>query len=361
MSDPGNDRPEPQEEPPAEPRPPERKRLVRSRSDRMLAGVAGGLGKHFDVDSADLPDRVRRLALLRRLRRGRLPRAGPVPARRVGRAARRRAPDRALAHARDRRCSASSSSPPSAGDLRRRTVLVRRRALVLGGRCVLIAILAALFYLRAATATAATTPGADRRDDRDRHRAASGRQRASSSLAAWAASRRSARRDRRRLVIVARRPARHRGAFRGGLRWLIIPALALATRRRVAAASTSRSTAAIGQREHTPLRADEIPADGYELGIGSARRSTCASSTGARHEVVELDVDLGIGQAERPGPRERLRHARRRGQERLAGRSRGEQQEGGFDVDIPERCRHHGHPAPGAHRRDVQIGESRAC
>src|SRR5688500_9224633 len=42
----------PEAEPPTEPQPEPRsqRRLLRSRSDRMLGGVAGGLGKYFDVD-----------------------------------------------------------------------------------------------------------------------------------------------------------------------------------------------------------------------------------------------------------------------------------------------------------------------
>ena len=73
------------------------------------------------------------------------------------------------------------------------------------------------------------------------------------------------------------------------------PALALALGVGVAAAADIDVEGTIGHREYTPLRADEIPDDGYELGIGKLdvdlRELDWAPS-----EVVELDVDLGIGQ-----------------------------------------------------------------
>ena len=58
------------------------------------------------------------------------------------------------------------------------------------------------------------------------------------------------------------------GAFAGGLRWLIVPALALATGVGVAAAADIEVEGSIGHREYTPVRVAEIPAGGYELGIG---------------------------------------------------------------------------------------------
>ena len=86
------------------------------------------------------------------------------------------------------------------------------------------------------------------------------------------------------------------GAFRGGLRWLIIPAIALATGVGVAAASDIEVEGSMGHREYTPLRADEIPAEGYDLGIGRLDVDLRDLDWGPR-EVIALDVDLGIGQA----------------------------------------------------------------
>ena len=86
------------------------------------------------------------------------------------------------------------------------------------------------------------------------------------------------------------------GAFTGNLRWLIIPALALATGVGVAAAADIEVDGTIGHREYTPLRADEIPANGYELGIGRIDLDLREIDWGP-NEVIDIDLDLGIGQA----------------------------------------------------------------
>jgi phage shock protein PspC (stress-responsive transcriptional regulator) len=84
--------------------------------------------------------------------------------------------------------------------------------------------------------------------------------------------------------------------FRGGARWLIAPAVALAIGAGVAAASDLDVRGGIGQREYHPVSASAIPTDGYRLGVGQLIVDV-RDVEWRNHQVVELDVDLGIGQA----------------------------------------------------------------
>ena len=85
-------------------------------------------------------------------------------------------------------------------------------------------------------------------------------------------------------------------AFNGGARWLIAPAIAIAIPLGAVAASGVSFGDGIGERVYRPLAVDSIPDDGYELGIGhlvvDLRQLDWTDAT-----VVDLNVDLGIGQA----------------------------------------------------------------
>jgi phage shock protein PspC (stress-responsive transcriptional regulator) len=85
-------------------------------------------------------------------------------------------------------------------------------------------------------------------------------------------------------------------AFRGGARWLLLPAAALAVPLAAVSAADISFGESIGEREYRPRTVAAIPDDGYELGIGrlvvDLRELGWADDT-----VVDLDVDLGIGQA----------------------------------------------------------------
>jgi phage shock protein PspC (stress-responsive transcriptional regulator) len=85
-------------------------------------------------------------------------------------------------------------------------------------------------------------------------------------------------------------------AFSGGARWLIAPALALAIPLGAVSAADISFGDGVGQREYRPLTAASIPADGYELGIGrlavDLRDLDWQPDT-----VVDLNLDLGVGQA----------------------------------------------------------------
>lgn len=57
-------------------------------------------------------------------------------------------------------------------------------------------------------------------------------------------------------------------SFRGSAKWLIVPALALSIGVGVAAASDLDLEGGVGDRNYHPASASAIPADGYELGVG---------------------------------------------------------------------------------------------
>jgi phage shock protein PspC (stress-responsive transcriptional regulator) len=86
-------------------------------------------------------------------------------------------------------------------------------------------------------------------------------------------------------------------AFRGGARWLIPPAIALALGAGTAAAANLDWSDGIGQREYNPVSADAIPADGYKLGVGQLTVDLRGFDWKPK-DVVPLDVDLGTGQAD---------------------------------------------------------------
>jgi phage shock protein PspC (stress-responsive transcriptional regulator) len=86
-------------------------------------------------------------------------------------------------------------------------------------------------------------------------------------------------------------------AFRGGVRWLIPPAVALAVGASIAAAADLDFRGGIGEREYRPLTAASIPSDGYDLGIGRLAVDL-RKLDWKKEKVVNLDVNLGAGQAD---------------------------------------------------------------
>jgi phage shock protein PspC (stress-responsive transcriptional regulator) len=85
-------------------------------------------------------------------------------------------------------------------------------------------------------------------------------------------------------------------AFRGGARWLIPPAVALAMGAGVAAAADLDFRGGIGQREYHPLAASSIPGGGYRLGVGQLIVDL-RDLDWKKQQVVDLDIELGAGQA----------------------------------------------------------------
>ncbi len=86
-------------------------------------------------------------------------------------------------------------------------------------------------------------------------------------------------------------------SFFGGARWLIIPAVALATGVGIAAAADLEFPSSIGEREYRPAEVSSIPAGGYEIGIGRLLVDLRDLEWDA-DEVVSLDVEAGIGQVD---------------------------------------------------------------
>lgn len=85
-------------------------------------------------------------------------------------------------------------------------------------------------------------------------------------------------------------------AFRGGGRWLIAPAVAVAIGGGVAAASDLDFRGGIGDREYTPASVKAIPTDGYRLGVGRLVVDL-RDLKWQKNQVVDLNVSLGAGQA----------------------------------------------------------------
>lgn len=85
------------------------------------------------------------------------------------------------------------------------------------------------------------------------------------------------------------------GAARRGAPWLLALALALAIPAGAVAAADVRFDGGIGERDHSPTAVAEIPAGGYELGIGQLKVDL-RELVWKPGEVVELPAELGIGQ-----------------------------------------------------------------
>jgi phage shock protein PspC (stress-responsive transcriptional regulator) len=84
-------------------------------------------------------------------------------------------------------------------------------------------------------------------------------------------------------------------AFRGGGRWLIAPAVALGLGVGVAAAADLRFHGGVGERDYRPISFASIPSDGYELGVGRLAVDLRGLDWG-KHRVVDLRTRLGLGE-----------------------------------------------------------------
>lgn len=216
----------PQEPPPATNQP---RRLTRSGSDRMLAGVSGGLGQYFSVDPV-----IFRIGFAVTLFFGGL---GAllylalwifVPS------------DRQDA-------SGISSAPRTFG-----------RVLLMIG--VAIAGFTGLAILAAGAALAGAT--------------------GNGVLIA--------------LTVIVIGVALVAAAFRGGARWLILPALALAIPLGTVAAADIEFEGGIGKSTHTPQTVHAIPADGYQLGIGD-QQIDLRELDWTERSVVRVKAEQGVG------------------------------------------------------------------
>jgi phage shock protein PspC (stress-responsive transcriptional regulator) len=85
------------------------------------------------------------------------------------------------------------------------------------------------------------------------------------------------------------------GAFTGGMRWLILPALALALSAGAVAAGNIDIRGGTGERIYRPANADQLRSN-YKLGIGHLRLDLRNTQFGRGDHRVHLKV--GVGQAE---------------------------------------------------------------
>jgi phage shock protein PspC (stress-responsive transcriptional regulator) len=85
------------------------------------------------------------------------------------------------------------------------------------------------------------------------------------------------------------------GAFTGGMRWLIVPALALALTGAAAAAGNIDTRGGTGDRLYRPATTEDLRSN-YKLGIGHLRLDLRNTKFGPGNHVVNLK--LGLGQAE---------------------------------------------------------------
>jgi phage shock protein PspC (stress-responsive transcriptional regulator) len=97
------------------------------------------------------------------------------------------------------------------------------------------------------------------------------------------------------VVIIAAGLALVVGAFTGGMRWLIVPALALALSAGAVAASDIDARGGVGERIYQPASTGELRAN-YKLGVGHLRLDLRDTKFAAGEHRVHLKV--GVGQAE---------------------------------------------------------------
>ena len=282
----------PTAEPPTEPQPQEPKRLLRSRTDRMLGGVAGGLAEYFGVDALIFRigfgvsvlfgglGAVAYLALL-----------AFVPARAedgtIGEAPVQRSRMLAIAGV-----VAVFVILASWGIFDGDPFWVDGGGWFFGGPLFLIAAVAALFYVLRRDDDKRTTPRGILATIVIACVAVCGLS-VLALLAAWAGATGSG--EVVASVIIAIGVLLVIGAFRGGARWLIVPALALALPLGAVAAADVSFDGGVGQRTYEPASVAAIPDEGYDLGVGQLNVDLRSLEWGP-NTVVELPVDLGVGQ-----------------------------------------------------------------
>ena len=225
-------------EPPAEgdPTTPPRRRLRRSSTDRVLAGVAGGLGRHLGVDPI-----IFRIGFVLSLFFGGLG---------------------ALAYVLLALFVPTDGEPDLAQRLGRP---LRRSGLwrALGIALVVLLAVAGLFTLAAGGAFAVAL--------------------------GWGVP--------VAVGVIVIGAVLALTAFRGGARWLIPPVLAVVIGASVASAADLDFRGGIGEREYQPVSARSIPADGYKLGIGRLAVDV-RDLDWRKGSVVHLKIRLGTGQAD---------------------------------------------------------------
>jgi phage shock protein PspC (stress-responsive transcriptional regulator) len=270
-----------QQLPPESPPP---RRLLRSRSDRVVGGVCAGLGRYFNVDPIIF-------------------RIGAVVLAFVGGAG-------LLAYLAALLLIPSEDSPAAAGPPPTRNrwlVIVGAVVLVcitwpilLGGGLVLAAILLPLAILVGAGVlvwwfVSGEGPGADAGDVAKRAALGIGLLALCGLIAiggAWAAA--AGGETVVAIVVIAAGAAILLGAFLRPVRWLVLPALALALSAGTVSASGIDLDGGVGDRDYRPTSATDLR-DTYRLGIGQLVVDLRQTDLPAGD--VPLGIDLGVGDA----------------------------------------------------------------
>src|SRR3954470_247188 len=209
---------------PEPPEAPSSRRLTRSSSDRVIAGVAGGLGRYFSIDPV-----VVRIAFI----------VGSF----FGGAG-------LIAYA-----AAWLLVPSDDGTSRADAAGIAKRLGIAIGMLVLTGVAVVAGFWGAASGGATTVA----------------------------------------IIVIATGGVLVLGAFTGGMRWLIIPALALAMSAGAAAAGNIDVRGGTGERVYRPATADALRAD-YRLGAGHLLLDLRDTKFGPGKHRVHLK--LGLGQAE---------------------------------------------------------------
>jgi phage shock protein PspC (stress-responsive transcriptional regulator) len=270
-----------QQLPPESPQP---RRLLRSRSDRVIGGVCGGLGRYFNVDPIIF-------------------RIGAVVLALVGGAG-------LLAYLAALLLIPSDDSPAAAGAPAGRNrwlvivgvvvLLCVTWPIVLGGGLLLAGVLLPLAILVAAGVlvwwfVSGEGPGADAGDVAKRAALGIGILVLCGLIAiagAWAAA--AGGETVVAIVVIAAGVAILVGAFVRPVRWLVLPAVALAVSAGAVSAAGIDLDGGIGERDYRPASVADMR-DTYQLGMGELVVDLRQTDLPAGD--VPVKIDLGIGEA----------------------------------------------------------------
>ena len=133
-------------------------------------------------------------------------------------------------------------------------------------------------------------------------------------------------------VVIAAGVALVAGAFFGGLRWLILPALAVALPLSLVAAAGVEGDSSVGERSYHPRSADQVR-DRYELGVGKlvVDLRDAELPPGDRR----VDLELGVGEAVLLVPEDVC--VATEGRVGMGGVELFDRDTGGIDVDVDDR------------------------